>query len=65
MALGARDAGMAPGAIRIALDAAEAVAHVRAACLEGDVVLVKASRGVELERVVDSLVGGPTGAPRP
>ncbi len=53
---GARDAGMDPRCILAAADRAGAVSHVRAACREGDVVLVKASRGVELEWVVDSLV---------
>ena len=35
---------------------ADAVGRLRAARAAGDVVLVKASRGVELERVVDGLV---------
>jgi UDP-N-acetylmuramoyl-tripeptide--D-alanyl-D-alanine ligase len=52
---GARDAGLAPERIVVATDAADAVARVRAAAADGDVVLVKASRGVELERVVDGL----------
>lgn len=53
---GARAAGLPPARILVAADAAEAVAKVRENTVEGDVVLVKASRGVELERVVDGLV---------
>ena len=52
---GALDAGMAPERILVASDAADAVRLVRAATAAGDVILVKASRGVELERVVDGL----------
>ena len=36
-------------------NASDAAEIVRAACSERDVILVKASRGVELEQVVDSL----------
>ncbi len=56
IAEGARAAGLAPQRILTATDAADAVGKLRAAAAEGDVVLVKASRGVELERVVDGLV---------
>jgi UDP-N-acetylmuramoyl-tripeptide--D-alanyl-D-alanine ligase len=52
---GALDAGMVPERILVARDAPQAVAMVRVATVAGDVVLVKASRGVELERVVDGL----------
>jgi UDP-N-acetylmuramoyl-tripeptide--D-alanyl-D-alanine ligase len=53
---GARAAGLAPERILVAGDAAEAVRQVRSAAADGDVVLVKASRGIELEHVVDGLV---------
>jgi UDP-N-acetylmuramoyl-tripeptide--D-alanyl-D-alanine ligase len=61
---GARAAGLPDGAILTVPDAASAVAALRGALVPGDVVLVKASRGIELERVVDGLVealGGPNG----
>jgi UDP-N-acetylmuramoyl-tripeptide--D-alanyl-D-alanine ligase len=53
---GARDAGLPEDRILVAADAADAVETLRTATAPGDVVLVKASRGVELERVVDGLV---------
>jgi UDP-N-acetylmuramoyl-tripeptide--D-alanyl-D-alanine ligase len=56
---GALAAGLAPERVLIASDAAEAVGIVRATAVDGDVVLVKASRGVQLERVVDGLAGAP------
>jgi UDP-N-acetylmuramoyl-tripeptide--D-alanyl-D-alanine ligase len=52
---GAREAGLAEDRIRVVADALDAVARVREASGDGDVVLVKASRGVALERVVDGL----------
>ena len=64
---GALGAGLAPDRIMVAADAADAVTRVLAASGEGDVILVKASRGVELERVVDGLVAdgpGDGGVPR-
>ncbi len=64
IATGARDAGMESGRVHAAADPAEAVAIVRATCSERDVILVKASRGVELEWVVDALAAGPAGRPR-
>ena len=51
----AREAGMAPDDAVIAADIDDAVARVEAR-LPGAVVLVKASRGVALDRVVDRLV---------
>jgi UDP-N-acetylmuramoyl-tripeptide--D-alanyl-D-alanine ligase len=58
---GARDAGLAPERIVVAADAVDAVGKVRAHASAGDVVLVKASRGVELERVVDGLAADDLG----
>jgi UDP-N-acetylmuramoyl-tripeptide--D-alanyl-D-alanine ligase len=52
---GARDAGMDPVRILVARDAPGVVELVRSATGPGDVILVKASRGLELERVVDGL----------
>ena len=62
---GALAAGMAPERVITAADASAAVDVVLAVVAAGDVVLVKASRGVELERVVDALVEalGGTDAP--
>ncbi len=63
---GARAAGMAFGSVVPVPDAGSAVAMLRGRLGEGDVVLVKASRGVELEHVVDDLVallGGPEPIP--
>ena len=60
---GALATGLPAGSVIAVADAADAVAgRARAIVRPGDVVLVKASRGVELERVVDGLVaalGGP------
>jgi UDP-N-acetylmuramoyl-tripeptide--D-alanyl-D-alanine ligase len=53
---GARRAGLSPGAIHGAADAAEAARRAADMIRDGDVVLVKASRGVGLERVVAGLV---------
>jgi len=62
---GALAAGLAPDRVVAAADASDAVAWLVPRLAPGDVVLVKASRGVELERVVDGLVaalGGPEAA---
>ena len=55
---GAVDAGLPAAAIRHAGTSDEAAAVVEALVRPGDVVLVKGSRGVRLERVVDRLAGG-------
>ena len=52
---GALSAGMAPDRVVTAADPASAVEVAEAVVAPGDVVLVKASRGIELERVVDAL----------
>jgi UDP-N-acetylmuramoyl-tripeptide--D-alanyl-D-alanine ligase len=62
---GARAAGLAPDRVIAVEDAIAAVEMLRPRLAPGDVVLVKASRGVELERVVEGLVealGGPEAA---
>jgi UDP-N-acetylmuramoyl-tripeptide--D-alanyl-D-alanine ligase len=53
---GAQAAGLAAGRLIAVPDAAAAVEALRARLEPGDVVLVKASRGVALEQVVDGLV---------
>lgn len=55
IARGAREAGMEPGAIVEVGDQAEALTALTTLVRPGDVVLVKASRGAELDRLVDSL----------
>lgn len=55
IAAGARDAGMEPGAVIEATDRAAALAALQNVLRPGDVVLVKASRGAELERLVEDL----------
>jgi UDP-N-acetylmuramoyl-tripeptide--D-alanyl-D-alanine ligase len=52
---GAREAGLAEDAVRHADTSDEAAAIVAGLVREGDLVLVKGSRGVRLERVVDRL----------
>ncbi len=59
---GAVEAGLPGASITAVADADAAVAAARAIVRPGDAVLVKASRSIELERVVDGLVaalGGP------
>ena len=55
IARGAREAGMAADAIVEVADGAEALAALSDIVRPGDVVLVKASRGAELDRLVESL----------
>jgi UDP-N-acetylmuramoyl-tripeptide--D-alanyl-D-alanine ligase len=55
---GAQDAGLAADAVRHAATSDEAADVVAGLVRPGDLVLVKGSRGVRLERVVDRLVKG-------
>lgn len=62
IAEGARAAGLAPERVVAVADAGGALEALRARLVPGDVVLVKASRGVALEQVVDGLVEALGGA---
>jgi UDP-N-acetylmuramoyl-tripeptide--D-alanyl-D-alanine ligase len=71
IAEGALDAGMDPARITTAPDAESVVATLPPRLRRGDVVLVKASRGIGLDRVVDGVreelekgFAGPSGAGR-
>jgi UDP-N-acetylmuramoyl-tripeptide--D-alanyl-D-alanine ligase len=55
---GAQDAGLAADAVRHAASSEEAAEIVAGLVRPGDLVLVKGSRGVRLERVVDRLAEG-------
>ena len=57
MAAAARDAGMAEDAVLQAEGAEQAAMILRRHLRSGDVVLVKGSRGVGLDRTVAALVG--------
>jgi len=52
---GARDAGLDASRIALVQDPAAALDHLRPRLRDGDVVLVKASRGIGLEGLVESL----------
>lgn len=56
---GARGAGMAAERVLHEPDATHAGAALRALVQEGDVVLVKASRGMRMEQAVEMLAGSP------
>lgn len=55
IAAGALDAGLEAGRIHVVADADGALDALRPRLRDGDSVLVKASRGIELDRVVDGL----------
>ena len=55
VAAGARAAGMLPDAIVICSDALEAADQIEGLVTDGDVLLVKGSRGMRLERVIERL----------
>jgi UDP-N-acetylmuramoyl-tripeptide--D-alanyl-D-alanine ligase len=56
IAEGARGAGMAPGSVFVAADRAAALERLLDDRSADDVVLVKASRGIALDLLVDELV---------
>lgn len=55
MAEAAVEAGLDPSSVHLAIDAEAALEVLRPRLREGDVVLVKASRGIGLDRLVDAL----------
>lgn len=62
---GARAAGLAPGRVRRFASVPEMASAVKADARSGDLVLVKASRGMRLEQVVEALAPGRSGAQDP
>lgn len=64
IAAGARAAGLESGAVVTLADAKEAARLVSAWLQPGDVVLLKASRGVRLERVAEAITAQWGGEPR-
>ena len=60
LAAGAREAGLDAAAVIETPDRAGALAVLRERLVRGDVVLVKASRGLELDRLADDLLAGLT-----
>jgi UDP-N-acetylmuramoyl-tripeptide--D-alanyl-D-alanine ligase len=57
IAAGAREAGMSPDAITHLPDASSAIDLLKKTIRQGDVVLVKASRGMRMEQIVQGLTG--------
>ena len=57
IAEGARQGGMAASEIDEVADAAAAADHLKRIVRQGDVVLIKASRGMKMEQVVHALTG--------
>jgi UDP-N-acetylmuramoyl-tripeptide--D-alanyl-D-alanine ligase len=57
IAEGARRGGMAGSQIDEVADAATAADHLKSIVRQGDVVLVKASRGMKMEQIVQVLTG--------
>ena len=55
LAQGARDAGLEPGRVLAVADASAALEALRPRLRDGDTVLVKASRGIGLDALVDAL----------
>ena len=55
LAAGARSAGLGEAAVTTFRTSAEAAGHVAAVAREDDVILVKGSRGIGMDRVVDRL----------
>jgi UDP-N-acetylmuramoyl-tripeptide--D-alanyl-D-alanine ligase len=64
IAAGARDAGLDPSRVLTAPDRDRALDLVRPRLRDGDVVLVKASRGIALDLLVDALQSELGGAAR-
>jgi len=62
---GALAAGLPPEMVIAVPDADAAIKALRGRLVPGDALLVKASRGIELERVVDGLVAALAGRSRP
>ncbi|MGC9521911.1 MAG: UDP-N-acetylmuramoyl-tripeptide--D-alanyl-D-alanine ligase [Anaerolineae bacterium] len=60
IAEGAKRCGLAAERIREAPDSEAAVDVVRSLIREGDVILIKGSRGVQMEHIVEALRGGPS-----
>ncbi len=58
---GAMEAGIAPAHVQFADDPAQAVEIVRRQARPEDVILVKGSRGMKMERISDPLAGLPPG----
>jgi UDP-N-acetylmuramoyl-tripeptide--D-alanyl-D-alanine ligase len=54
---------MDPGRVSLVADVDAALEFLPPRLRDGDVVLVKASRGIGLERLVDGLASGPGGRP--